>query len=586
MGTSIIIDRPVIFGADGKVQRIASGGAIEAGTLRGVDDLTITPGYASYLHAVTRDGYLSIDGYSTSAYLGLNEVVGLSLRTTTQATVGSPHRNPPTINAVGQYFIGGTSVVRSLGSLGMLVTAVDGGGEVTDYSLSWADNSNNQKWKVNSLGSVYQDGDLTFNPTYSATIQDVKRINGSVGSSLLVGYDSLDKIEITATDVSLLSDDGNSYVQVTDVGNVYTRTDSSHNITFSNEAVVLGSNPAFTTSWNAPVVSGGEYDAMSFLLKSSDADGTKAPRMYFLNELTYNSSDYDPDGGDITIKTNIKASVGFESVFANGGNINIITDIERGNLASSDAGKILLDSANLSHGILDYGLQLKSAGSVRVLLGDQNEATAIDSSFFTIKKDVELTTSGVRMLSLHATDPSDYVEVLIASNLNTSTPAAIGSLALDTNGGKAWIMTGAAWEQLATVSSYGRADSLIVTIPFDTLTPPEYGDVVIFADIMDGYGSVTPALANWQVPNIQGIATANDGYIQVAGIATVKVETAILEGEEVYLSDLDIGTITNVPPDNPGSSIVSIGNAVDDSNGNYCRVLLNIREPIFIPEPE
>ncbi len=584
MGTSIIVDRPVIFGADGKVQRIASGGTIEAGTLRGVDDLTITPGYAGYLHAITRDGYLSIDGYSTSAYLGLNDVVGLSLRTTTPATVGSPHKNPPIIDAVGQYFIGGTSVTRSLGSLGMLVTAVDGGGEVTDYSLAWADNSNNQKWKVNSLGSVSQDGDLTFNPTYSATIQDVKRINGSIGSSLLVGYDALDKIEITATDVNLLSDDGNSYVQVTDVGNVYARTDASHNITFSNEAVALGTYPAITTSWNAPVVSGGEYDAVSFLLKSSDADGTKAPRMYFLNELTYNSADYDPDGGDITIKTNIKASVGLGTVFADGGNINILTEIERGNLTNSDAGKILLDSANLSHGILDYGLQLKAAGSVRVLLGDQNEATAIDSSFFTIKKDVELTTSGVRMLSLHATDPSDYVEVLIASNLNTSTPAAIGSLALDTNGGKVWVMTGAIWEQLATVSSYGRADSLIVPVPFDVLTPPEYGDVVIFADIMDGYGSVTPALANWQVPNIQGIATADLDFIQVAGIATVKIETAILEGEEVYLSDVDIGTITNIPPDNPGSSVVSIGNAVDDSNGNYCRVLLNIKEPVYIPE--
>ena len=196
---SIITDRPIVFDVEGKVSRIPSGGVIEVGEIKGVDDLTITPGHSSYLHAVTRDGYFSIDGYSDSVFLGLNNIIGLSLRTTTTATVGNQHRNPPILNAVGQYYIGGVSVHRYLGKLGMLATDVDGGGEITGYSLAWSDNAGNVQWRSDNFGNVLQQGNLTFNPTYDALIQDVKRINGSSGTNLYIGYESLDKIVIIVT---------------------------------------------------------------------------------------------------------------------------------------------------------------------------------------------------------------------------------------------------------------------------------------------------------------------------------------------------------------------------------------------------
>jgi hypothetical protein len=56
----------------------------------------------------------------------------------------------------------------------------------------------------------------------------------------------------------------------------------------------------------------------------------------------------------------------------------------------------------------------------------------------------------------------------------------------------------------------------------------------------------------------------------------------ILGGEKVYLSDVEFGAITNVPPANVGSTVIYLGLAVNDSNSGYCEILLNKGESIYV----
>jgi hypothetical protein len=132
------------------------------------------------------------------------------------------------------------------------------------------------------------------------------------------------------------------------------------------------------------------------------------------------------------------------------------------------------------------------------------------------------------------------------------------------------------------------AEIVQVPILWDLVSPPTYKEVVVLTPPSGGIEYVTPGIANVQLTRVVGIAASTANYVQIGGVASVKTWTDgydgyIVAGDEVYLSDGYVGAITKVAPSTPGCSIAPIGVALADESDGVCIILLDIKEPMYLP---
>jgi len=581
--TGDITKKPLMLNALGKVQRLDDTGVIQIGTVTAINDLFLTSGSQKSIIADVNTGTFQIKGGSNGEYNQLNSSSAMHLINSTTSNASWPHHNPPAIIGVGQYYISGSSTERSLGKLGMAATAVNESGEISAYSLIWADNSNASRWKVDNNGVVNQDGDLNFNSSYTGRLNSVREINGVLESQLSIGYSSdITRIKITADDTSILNNTKTSYVKVATDGNIYNKTDSTHSIVVSNANTTLNTYGSLLMNWLAPTQLT-EFPAMSLSLSSNEGVGPKAPKLSILNEMVYNTSSYTTTGGDISLQTNIKATTSLNSITSLGGNIILQTTIDKTNLPLANAGKIILQSGNSGKGITDYGMLIQSDGSIKCQLSPDNTSSISTSSIFHIKKNVSLTSSGIKMMSLQGTGGNDYAEVILVSNLNSSTPGATGSIALDINGA-IWVKKSTNWVKLATLSDISSSNnSVIVNIPFNAGVATN--TIVAYNGTSGGSIYVSTISANVHITNVIGVATSTTNYVQIQGIASILVASgeSIAAGTALYLSMVTAGAVSATKPTEQGNTVCPIGLAVSDSANGYCNVLLNIETPTYIP---